>query len=38
MVVVPEKTFNVSHTFQNAVQVSQILTAVAIAVEAARTF
>ena len=38
MVVVPEKTFNVSHTFQNAVQVSQILTAVALAVEAARTF
>jgi len=38
MVVVPEKTFNVSHTFQNAVQVAQILTAVGIAVEAARTF
>jgi protein involved in polysaccharide export with SLBB domain len=38
MVVVPEKTFSVSHKFQNTVQVASILTAVAIAVSAARSF
>jgi protein involved in polysaccharide export with SLBB domain len=38
MVVVPEKTFSVSRKFQNAVQVAQIMTAVTLAVSAARTF
>lgn len=38
MVVVPEKTFSVSHKFQNTVQVAQILTAVTLAVTAARSF
>ena len=38
MVVVPEKTFSVSRKFQNTVQVAQILTAVTLAVSAARTF
>ncbi len=38
MVVVPEKTFSVSRKFQNTVQVAQILTAVTLAVSAARSF
>jgi protein involved in polysaccharide export with SLBB domain len=38
MVVVPEKTFSVSRKFQNTVQVAQVLTAVTLAVSAARTF
>src|SRR5262249_23472369 len=38
MVVVPEKTFSVSHKFQNTVQVAQIMTAVTLAVSAARSF
>ena len=38
MVVVPEKTFSVSRKFQNTVQVASILTAVTLAVSAARTF
>jgi protein involved in polysaccharide export with SLBB domain len=38
MVVVPEKTFSISHKFQNTVQAAQIATALGIAIEAARTF
>jgi len=38
MVVVPEKTFSVSRKFQNTVQVASILTSVALAVSAAKTF
>jgi protein involved in polysaccharide export with SLBB domain len=38
MVVVPEKTFSVSHKFQNTVQVAQIMTAVALAVQVGRSF
>jgi len=38
MVVVPEKTFSISHKFQNTVQAAQIATALGVAVEAARTF
>ena len=38
MVVVPEKTFSVSRKFQNTVQVASILTAVTLAVSAARSF
>jgi protein involved in polysaccharide export with SLBB domain len=38
MVVVPEKVITVSRTWQNTVQTAQVLSAVALAVEAARTF
>jgi polysaccharide export outer membrane protein len=38
MVVVPEKTFSLSHKFQNTVQAAQIATAAGIAISAARTF
>ena len=38
MVVVPEKTFSVSHKFQNTVAAAQIVTAVAIAATAAKAF
>ena len=38
MVVVPEKTFSISHKFQNTVAAAQIVTAVAIAATAAKTF
>jgi protein involved in polysaccharide export with SLBB domain len=38
MVVVPEKVISVSRTWQNTAQSAQILSAVAIAVEAARSF
>jgi protein involved in polysaccharide export with SLBB domain len=38
MVVVPEKIISVSRTWQNTAQTAQILSAVAIAVEAARSF
>ena len=38
MVVVPEKTFSISHKFQNTVQAAQIATAAGIAISAARTF
>jgi polysaccharide export outer membrane protein len=38
MVVVPEKTFSLSHKFQNTVAAAQIVTAVAIAATAAKTF
>jgi protein involved in polysaccharide export with SLBB domain len=38
MVVVPEKIISVSRTWQNTAQSAQILSAVAIAVEAARSF
>jgi polysaccharide export outer membrane protein len=38
MVVVPEKTFSVSHKFQNTVQVAQLLTAVTLAVSVAHSF
>lgn len=38
MVVVPEKVISVSRTWQNTVQTAQIFSAVAIAVEAARSF
>jgi len=38
MVVVPEKTFSISHKFQNTVAAAQIVTAIAIAVTAAHSF
>jgi protein involved in polysaccharide export with SLBB domain len=38
MVVVPEKVISVSRTWTNTVQTAQILSAVALAVEAARSF
>jgi polysaccharide export outer membrane protein len=38
MVVVPERIYAISRRWQNTVQAAQILTSVAIAVEAARTF
>jgi protein involved in polysaccharide export with SLBB domain len=38
MVVVPEKVITVSRTWTNTVQTAQILSAVALAVEAARSF
>jgi len=38
MVVVPEKVITVSRAWQNTVQTAQILSAVALAVTAARTF
>jgi len=38
MVVVPEKVITVSRGWQNTVQTAQILSAVALAVTAARTF
>jgi hypothetical protein len=38
MVVVPEKVITVSRARQNTVQTAQILSAVALAVTAARTF
>jgi protein involved in polysaccharide export with SLBB domain len=38
MVVVPEKVITVSRTWSNTVQTAQILSAVALAVEAARSF
>lgn len=38
MVVVPEKVISVSHAWTNTVNTAQVLSAVAIAVEAARSF
>jgi polysaccharide biosynthesis/export protein len=38
MVIVPEKTFSISHKFQNTVQAAQISTAIVLAVQAARSF
>jgi len=38
MVVVPEKIISVSRTWQNTAQTAQVLSAVALAVEAARSF
>jgi len=38
MVVMPEKVLTVSHAWTNTVQTAQILSAVALAVEVARTF
>jgi polysaccharide biosynthesis/export protein len=38
MVIVPERTFSISHKFQNTVQAAQIATAVTFAIQAARTF
>lgn len=38
MVVVPEKTFSISHKFQNTVGAAQIVTALAIAATAAKSF
>lgn len=38
MVIVPERTFSISHKFQNTVNAAQIATAVVFAVQAARTF
>src|SRR5579863_2898648 len=38
MVVVPEKTFSISHKFQNTVQAAQIATAIGISIQAGRSF
>ncbi|MFZ0418034.1 MAG: SLBB domain-containing protein [Candidatus Sulfotelmatobacter sp.] len=38
MVVVPEKIISISRTWQNTAQTAQVLSAVALAVEAARSF
>jgi polysaccharide biosynthesis/export protein len=38
MVIVPERTFSISHKFQNTVQAAQIATAVTLAIQAARSF
>lgn len=38
MVIVPERTFSISHKFQNTVQAATIVTAVTFAIQAARTF
>jgi len=38
MVIVPERTFSISHKFQNTVQAAQISTAIVLAVQAARSF
>jgi polysaccharide biosynthesis/export protein len=38
MIIVPERTFSISHKFQNTVQAAQIATAVTFAIQAARTF
>jgi protein involved in polysaccharide export with SLBB domain len=38
MVVVPQKIYAVSRKWQNTIQVAQVMSAVAIAIEAARTF
>jgi protein involved in polysaccharide export with SLBB domain len=38
MIIVPERTFSISHKFQNTVQAAQIATAITFAVTAARSF
>jgi polysaccharide export outer membrane protein len=38
MVVVPEKTFSISHKFQNTMAAAQIVTAIAISATAAKSF
>lgn len=38
MVIVPERTFSISHKFQNTVQAATIVTAVTFAIQAARSF
>jgi protein involved in polysaccharide export with SLBB domain len=38
MIIVPERTFSISHKFQNTVQAATIVTAVTFAIQAARTF
>jgi polysaccharide export outer membrane protein len=38
MIIVPERTFSISHKFQNTVQAAQIATALTLAIQAARTF
>ena len=38
MVIVPERTFSISHKFQNTVNAAQIATAITFAVQAARSF
>jgi protein involved in polysaccharide export with SLBB domain len=38
MVIVPERTFSISHKFQNTVQAAQIGTAITLAIQAARSF